>query len=90
MTTDNTDRSVLILGPQQLVIDDTVLGLRDLGYTPRQQTTSPTSPAATTSSTSTSSCSADRSPGAQSGAHRTDRRDQPTRHLVEGLAGIPG
>jgi hypothetical protein len=33
MTTDNTDRSVLILGRSQLVIDDTVLGLRDLGYT---------------------------------------------------------
>jgi hypothetical protein len=33
MTTDNTDRSVLILGRSQLVIDDAVAGLRDLGYT---------------------------------------------------------
>jgi hypothetical protein len=33
MTTDNTDRSVLVLGRSQLVIDDAVLGLRDLGYT---------------------------------------------------------
>jgi hypothetical protein len=33
MTTDNTDRSVLLLGRSQLVIDDAVAGLRDLGYT---------------------------------------------------------
>jgi hypothetical protein len=33
MTTDNTDRSVLILGRSQLVIDDAIAGLRDLGYT---------------------------------------------------------
>jgi hypothetical protein len=32
MTTDDTHRSVLILGRSQPVIDDAVLGLRDLGY----------------------------------------------------------
>jgi hypothetical protein len=33
MTTDNTDRSVLILGRSQVVIDDAVAGLHELGYT---------------------------------------------------------
>lgn len=33
MTTENTDRSVLILGRSQLVIDDAVAGLDELGYT---------------------------------------------------------
>jgi hypothetical protein len=32
MTTDNTQRSVLLIGKSQLVLDDTVAGLRDLGY----------------------------------------------------------
>ena len=32
MTPDKTDRSVLVLGRSQLVIDDAVIGLRDLGY----------------------------------------------------------
>jgi hypothetical protein len=32
MTTDDTHRSVLILGRSQLVIDDAVSGRRDLGY----------------------------------------------------------
>ena len=33
MTTDNADRSVLVLGRSQLVIDDAVAGLHELGYT---------------------------------------------------------
>jgi hypothetical protein len=33
MTTDNTDRSVLVLGRRQVVIDNPVVRLRDLGYT---------------------------------------------------------
>jgi hypothetical protein len=33
MTTDNAHRSVLILGRSQLVIDDAVAGLHELGYT---------------------------------------------------------
>jgi hypothetical protein len=33
MTTDDTDRSVLVLGRSQLVLDETVVGLHDLGYT---------------------------------------------------------
>ena len=33
MTTDKADRSVLVLGRSRLVIDDAVVGLRDLGYT---------------------------------------------------------
>jgi hypothetical protein len=33
MTADNTDRSVLVLGRSQLVIDDAVAGLHELGYT---------------------------------------------------------
>jgi len=32
MTTDNTQRSVLLIGKSQLVLDETVAGLRDLGY----------------------------------------------------------
>jgi hypothetical protein len=32
MTTDNTRRSVLLVGKSQLVLDDTVAGLRELGY----------------------------------------------------------
>lgn len=32
MTTENTQRSVLILGRSQLVLDEVVAGLRDLGY----------------------------------------------------------
>jgi hypothetical protein len=32
MTTDNPKRSVLLLGKSQLVLDDAVAGLRDLGY----------------------------------------------------------
>jgi hypothetical protein len=32
MTTDNTARSVLLIGRSQLVLDDSVSGLRDLGY----------------------------------------------------------
>jgi hypothetical protein len=33
MTTDTSNRSVLVFGKSQLVLDDTVAGLRDLGYT---------------------------------------------------------
>jgi hypothetical protein len=33
MTADHTDRSVLVLGRSQLVIEQAVVGLRDLGYT---------------------------------------------------------
>ncbi len=33
MTTDNSPRSVLVIGRSQLVLDDAVAGLRDLGYT---------------------------------------------------------
>jgi hypothetical protein len=32
MTNDNTDRSVLVLGRSQLVIDEAVAGLHELGY----------------------------------------------------------
>ena len=32
MTTDNPQRSVLLIGKSQLVLDDAVAGLRDLGY----------------------------------------------------------
>jgi hypothetical protein len=32
MTTDNTRRSVLLIGKSQRVLDDSVAGLRDLGY----------------------------------------------------------
>ena len=32
MTTDNPQRSVLLIGKSQLVLDDSVAGLRDLGY----------------------------------------------------------
>jgi hypothetical protein len=32
MTTDNRQRSVLLIGKSQLVLDDAVAGLRDLGY----------------------------------------------------------
>jgi hypothetical protein len=32
MTTANTDRSVLLIGKSQLVLNDSVAGLRDLGY----------------------------------------------------------
>jgi hypothetical protein len=32
MTTDNAERSVLLIGKSQLVLDDSVAGLRDLGY----------------------------------------------------------
>jgi hypothetical protein len=32
MTTDNAQRSVLLIGKSQLVLDDSVAGLRDLGY----------------------------------------------------------
>jgi hypothetical protein len=32
MTTDNSRRSVLLIGKSQLVLDDAVAGLRDLGY----------------------------------------------------------
>jgi hypothetical protein len=32
MTTDNAARSVLLIGKSQLVLDDAVAGLRDLGY----------------------------------------------------------
>jgi hypothetical protein len=32
MTTDNAARSVLLIGKSQLVLDDSVAGLRDLGY----------------------------------------------------------
>jgi hypothetical protein len=32
MTTDNVARSVLLIGKSQLVLDDAVAGLRDLGY----------------------------------------------------------
>jgi hypothetical protein len=32
MTTDNAQRSVLLIGKSQLVLDETVAGLRDLGY----------------------------------------------------------
>jgi hypothetical protein len=32
MTTDNADRSVLLIGKSQLVLNDSVAGLRDLGY----------------------------------------------------------
>ena len=33
MTTDNPQRGVLVFGRSQRVLDDTVAGLRDLGYT---------------------------------------------------------
>jgi hypothetical protein len=33
MTTDNTDRSVLVLGRSQLVLDQAMVSLRHLGYT---------------------------------------------------------
>jgi hypothetical protein len=33
MTTDRAQRSVLLIGKSQLVLDDAVAGLRDLGYT---------------------------------------------------------
>ena len=33
MTTDTTQRSVLVFGKSRLVLDDTVAALRDLGYT---------------------------------------------------------
>jgi hypothetical protein len=32
MTTDNADRSVLLIGKSQLVLNESVAGLRDLGY----------------------------------------------------------
>jgi hypothetical protein len=32
MTTDNAQRSVLLIGKSQLVLDESVAGLRDLGY----------------------------------------------------------
>jgi hypothetical protein len=32
MTTDNAERSVLLIGKSQLVLNDSVAGLRDLGY----------------------------------------------------------
>jgi hypothetical protein len=32
MTTDNAQRNVLLIGKSQLVLDDSVAGLRDLGY----------------------------------------------------------
>jgi hypothetical protein len=32
MTPDNTQRSVLLIGKSQRVLDDSVAGLRDLGY----------------------------------------------------------
>jgi hypothetical protein len=32
MATDNRQRSVLLIGKSQLVLDDTLVGLRDLGY----------------------------------------------------------
>jgi hypothetical protein len=32
MTTDNSQRSVLLIGKSQLVLDESVAGLRDLGY----------------------------------------------------------
>jgi hypothetical protein len=32
MTTDNVQRSVLLIGKSQLVLDESVVGLRDLGY----------------------------------------------------------
>jgi hypothetical protein len=32
MTIDNTPRSVLLIGKSQLVLDESVAGLRDLGY----------------------------------------------------------
>ena len=32
MATDNSQRSVLLIGKSQLVLDDTLAGLRDLGY----------------------------------------------------------
>jgi hypothetical protein len=38
MTTDNTDRSVLVLGRSQLVLDDAVAGLHELGYTAQATT----------------------------------------------------
>ena len=33
MTTDNAERSALLIGKSQLVLDESVAGLRDLGYT---------------------------------------------------------
>ena len=33
MTSDHARRSVLLIGKSQLVLDDTVAGLRDLGHT---------------------------------------------------------
>ncbi len=33
MKTDNPQRSILLLGKSQFVLDDTAAGLRDLGYT---------------------------------------------------------
>lgn len=38
MTTGNPKRSVLVFGKSQLVLDDTVTGLRDLGYTAQATT----------------------------------------------------
>ena len=32
MTTDNASRSVLLIGRSQLVLDESVVGLGDLGY----------------------------------------------------------
>ena len=32
MTTDNAQRRVLLIGKSQLVLDESVAGLRDLGY----------------------------------------------------------
>jgi hypothetical protein len=38
MTTNNTDRGVLVLGRSQLVLDDTLVGLHELGYTAQATT----------------------------------------------------
>jgi len=38
MTTDNTKRSVLVLGGSQLVLDDTLAGLHELGYSAQATT----------------------------------------------------
>jgi hypothetical protein len=42
MTTANAQRNVLLLGKSQLILDETVAGLRDLGYNAEATNDSPT------------------------------------------------
>ena len=61
MTTDTTQRSALLIGKSQVVLDDAVAGLRALGYKADATNDFTASPAVSTRQRSTWSCSAERS-----------------------------